>query len=90
MNLLSWSYLFDGKAPPGRDLVNYSLQRGQPASREAAATKVMIASTGARLRVGQERTNVSSAIACDTSPFPFSLPRPPSGFCHLMTGPARR
>ena len=43
----------------------YSLQRGQTASFEAAATKLMIDRTGARLYHGQERANVTSAITCD-------------------------
>ena len=43
----------------------YSLQRGQDASFEAAATKLMIDRTGARLYHGQERANVTSAITCD-------------------------
>ena len=43
----------------------YSLQRGQTACFEAAATKLMIDRTGARLYHGQERANVDSAITRD-------------------------
>ena len=49
----------DGKVLPGRDLVNFS--NGQPAAREAATTKVMIVSTGARTacRAGTRQCDVS-------------------------------
>ncbi|MFN7650711.1 MAG: hypothetical protein ACK5UT_24740, partial [Acidobacteriota bacterium] len=61
----------------------YSLQRGQTASFEAAATKLMIDRTGARLFDGQVRAIVNSAITCDafaTSIFPASWTGIASGF----------
>jgi len=66
----------------------HSLQRGQAASREAAATTLMIDRTGARLWYGQERANGITATACRVSLLSM-IPRYAPEFPALMTRAAR-